>query len=203
MTERKELEREVSEHWQKIKELRNEILDLPAQPKADVYIGLYAAILDFEKGLLLKQRPDGKYAGEWDLPGGALTIIAASAAQDERIVGEILRDYVRKQTGLDIEVDAMPPMYPAVLAGGADWAFVVLINKWRGEPIEGTMWVRPPQFRELAEGPEGARILSGFGKRMSRLCLRPQVSRDNLNQVSRQEAIAMLQEIQANWKQLS
>ena len=200
MARKEELERDVREHWQKLKALRDEILDLPEQPKADVNIGLFGAVLDFEKGLLLKQRTFGKYAGEWDLPGGALTIMKASAAQNERIVGEVLREYIKNQTGLEIEIDSMPPLYPAVLAGGTDWAFVALITKWWGEPGEGTMWVVPSKFRELAEGPEGARILSGFSKRMSRLCLRPQVSRDNFNRSHRQEAIVMLQEIQANWK---
>ena len=104
---------------------------------------------------------------------------------------------------LEIELDHMPQMYPAVIKGGSDCAFVISI--WTNEMglfilgEDNFKLVSPQELLELANGPEGNRLLSGYGKRMHRLALKafqfPHCSNDDY----KEEAERMLQEIYDQW----
>lgn len=174
-------------------ETRNVEIDLrPAvvQPT----IGVFAGIFNEEGKLLLKKITSGRFAGEWDLPGGGVSAVAASEALDERVIGEELARHVKEEVGISLSVAPVMPMYPAVLKGGGDWAFVIPVEGFP-EPTKGvTRYVSPQELRELAKGPEGNRLLSGWGKRMFRLCL--MVFRYSLNPEYVQEAFKMLRAIQ-------
>ena len=135
-------------------------------------IGLFAALFDRNGRLLVKRRPEGiSLAGEYDLPGGRLELKNNAAAFDERVVREELAREVEEEVGLTIFAPIMPAMYPAVLKGGTDWAFVVIVG-WEGEPQGNYRWVSPQELGRLAEEPPGNRLVSGWGKRMCRLCLK-------------------------------
>ncbi len=169
-----------------------------AQPK----IGLFAGIFNTEGKLLIKRRPKGiSLAGEWDLPGGAVEEKNNQNALDERIVGQELAREVKEEVGLAIpEFLPMPAMYPTVLRGGGDWAFAILVGVVEESPSKGeTRYISPQELQELAEGPEGNRLVSGWGKRMCRLCLRLFASRDAPNQDYAKQAGEMLAKIQSSW----
>ena len=159
-------------------------------------IGVFAGIFNQEGKLLLKKITSGRLAGEWDLSGGGVDAQKASETLNEQIIGEELIRHIKEEVGISLSISPTValPMYPAVLKGGGDWAFVIPIEG-SPKPTKGeTKFVSPQELRELAEGPEGNRLLSGWGKRMCRLCL--QVFRYSLNSEYTKEAFAMLLEIQ-------
>lgn len=152
-----------------------------AQPK----IGLFGALFNEEGKLLLKRRPEGiSSPGQWDLPGGGVDSENNAKALDERIVREELAREVEEETSLRISLLMMPTMFPAVLGpredldpprpGGTDWAWVIPVDpdSWEGDPTGEYRWLSPTELRELAEGPEDNRLVSGWGNRMCRLCLK-------------------------------
>lgn len=162
-------------------------------------IGVFAGIFNKEGKLLLKKITSGRFAGEWDLPGGGVDAITASKAQDERVVGEELARHVKDEVGMTISVEPMPPMYPAVLKGGGDWAFVIPIAQYAEAtpemgPVQGeTKWVSPEELEELSRDPEGNRVLSGYGKRMHRLCLQTLTHSPNTDfQIRAREMLAKI-----------
>lgn len=166
-------------------------------------IGIFAGIFNEEGKLLLRQRPAGSsFAGEWELPGCGVDADSASKALDERIVVQELAREVKEETGISIPpMLPMVAMYPAVLRAGGDWAFAILVGLVQEKPSKGeTRYVSPQELRELAEGPEGNRLLSGWGKRMCRLCLRILASRDAPNREYAKQAGEMLTKIMEGWK---
>jgi len=165
-------------------------------------IGVFAGIFNEEGKLLLRRRPTGvSFAGEWELPGGGVDADNASQALDERIIIQELGRKVKEEVGISIlYMLPMVAMYPAVLKSGGDWAFAILIGVVKEKPSKGeTKYVSPKELRELAEGPEGNRLLSGWGKRMCRLCLRLLASRDAPNREYTKQAGEMLTEIMEGW----
>ncbi len=166
-------------------------------------MGLFAAIFDQQGKILIKRRPS-KYSlpGDWDLPGGAVEEEKTSQALDERIVGEELAREVWEEIGIKISVDPMPPMYPAILRGGKDWAFVIPVgvydNPGEGEESQEIIYVSPEEVRHLADNPQGNRIVSGWGKRMSRLILMGLIYSPNENY--QREAKMLLKSIQQEWR---
>jgi ADP-ribose pyrophosphatase YjhB (NUDIX family) len=165
------------------------------QPK----IGVFAGIFDEEGKLLVKRRPENiSLPGDWDLPGGGVDAEKAIQALDERIIGQELAKEVEEETGIQIPpLSPMPAMYPAVIKGGSDWAFVILIGGLKQRPTKGEWkYVSPEELCQLAEGLEGNRLVSGPGKRMHRLCLRILASRDSPNRRYYGQAFQMLIEIQ-------
>jgi len=136
-------------------------------------IGLYAAVFN-EKGQIFASRrpPEMKTSvGEWELLGGGAKAERVSLAKNERIVGEEVAEIVKEKVGLEIRVDLLPPpMYPVILAGGGDWAFVLPAEVVRGVPKIELTTLSPRQVVKFAEGPEGNRIVSGK-KRMYQLFL--------------------------------
>ena len=140
-------------------------------------IGVFAGIYDIDGNVLLERRGQNEtLPGDWDLPGGEVRAVIASMSPDERLIGQELERKVFEKTGISISVERMPEMYPAVMKGGADWAFVIPI----GEALipseisgkEGKLvFVSPEELLELAQRSEGNRLVSGVGKRMHRLAL--------------------------------
>jgi len=165
------------------------------QPK----IGVFAGIFNEKGKLLVKRRPnDISSPGDWDLPGGGVDAEKAVQALDERIIGQELAREVEEETGIKIPpLSPMPAMYPAVIKGGGDWAFVILIGGLKQEPTKGEWkYVSPVELCQLADGPEGNRLVSGAGKRMHRLCLRIFASRDSPNRRYYGQAFQILIAIQ-------
>ena len=165
-------------------------------------IGVFAVIFNEEGKLLLRRRPTGSsFAGEWDLPGGGVDADNASKSLDERIVVQELAREAREETGISIPpMLPMVAMYPAVLKSGGDWAFAIHVGVVKEKPTKSeTRYVSPQELRELADGPEGNRLLSGWGKRMCRLCLRLLASRDAPNREFAKQAGGMLTEIMDGW----
>lgn len=140
-----------------------------AQPK----IGLFAGIFNKDGRLLIKRRGSGEsLAGEWDLPGGGVEAYNNAKATDERIIGQELVREVMEEVGLKISIKFIVPMYPVVIKGGSDWAFLIYVGEVAEKPTKGeTRWVSLDELNRLAKGPEGNRLVSGWGKRMHRLCL--------------------------------
>jgi len=140
-------------------------------------IGLFAGIFNYKGKLLVRRRSlDIKSSpGEWELPGGGVDAVNASRALDERIVHEELNREVGEEVGLQLHPLIIPPgpMFPAILKGGGDWAFVIPFSIYTyGGTLKGeTRWLSPDELEELAKGPERNRVVSGYGKRMHRLCL--------------------------------
>lgn len=163
-------------------------------------IGVFGIIFDKTGNILVKQRERWESApGEWDLPGGGVEVDVNASAIDERIVGqEILRE-LKEETGLGLSpLQRMPALYPAVIKGGKDWAFVTIIGVVDQKPTKGNWrYVSPIELEELAKGPIDNRLLSGYGKRMHRMILRAFVSRDCPNESYRIQAQEMLKKIQA------
>lgn len=161
-------------------------------------IGVFAGIFNKEGKLLLKKITNEKFVGEWDLPGGGVDAQNALEATDERIIGKELARHVMEEVGISLSISPMPPMYPAVLKGGGDLAFVIPIMGFP-KPTKGeTKFVSLQELRELAEGSKGNRLLSGWGKRMCRLCLR--IFQYSLNTEYSKEAYMMLLKIQKGIK---
>ncbi|MCK5466649.1 NUDIX domain-containing protein [Candidatus Parcubacteria bacterium] len=173
-------------------------------------IGLFAGIYNDNGQLLLKRRSSCEtLPGDWDLPGGAVKTEAADIALDERLIGMELAREVEEETGIKVSVDLMPTMYPAIIKGGFDWAFIIPITKedsiqisnidnWDKANKEGLKVVSPKELLELANGPEGNRLVSGVGKRMHRLALMALCH--SPNEKYRMEAEKMLENIQHEFK---
>ena len=148
----------------------------------EVTIGLFAGIFDENGKVLLRKRkregPDipCPYEGDWELPGGTLEEENIWKVKDERVISEELAREIKEETGLTIQISFMPAMYPAVFISKEkrriDFAFLVPIGTIKEEPTKGeNIYVSPEELRELAERPEGQRLVSGWGKRMCRMAL--------------------------------
>lgn len=141
-----------------------------------VSVGLFGAIFNPEGKLLIKRRgANESLPGDWDLPGGGIEETYVKQCLDETIVLQELLREVREETGIVFykNFPKMPAMYPAVIAGGSDWAF--LINLGEVDQTPGPEYehkfVDIDELEKLAEGPVGNRIVSGK-KRMYRLCMK-------------------------------
>ncbi|HOS12654.1 MAG TPA: NUDIX hydrolase [Candidatus Pacearchaeota archaeon] len=142
-----------------------------------VSVGLFGAIFSSEGKLLIKRRgADESLPGDWDLPGGGIEETYVKQCLDEAIIIQELLREVREETGIGLSYKSfpkMPAMYPAVIAGGSDWAF--LINLGEVDQTPGPEYehkfVDIDELEKLAEGPVGNRIVSGK-KRMYRLCMK-------------------------------
>jgi 8-oxo-dGTP pyrophosphatase MutT (NUDIX family) len=154
-------------------ETRNVEID-PRPAVVQPTIGVFAGIFDEEGKLLLKKITSGKFAGEWDLPGGGVDGKRSSQAPDERIFWEELVRHVEEEAGISISVTSRSRILaPAVLKGGGDWAFPIVVGICKEKPTKGeTGYYSPREIRELARGSEGNRLLSGEDKRMYRLAMR-------------------------------
>lgn len=153
-----------------------------ASPTISVYAAMFfpdSAKFKSDCGkLILHRRPAGvSFPGDLELPGGGISAEANEQADDERIIGKELNHIISEKIkfSFEIEIEHMPPMHAAVLKGGSDWAFVVpVITNSLSVAIFGMtniMLVSPQELLALANGPEGNRLLSGYGKRMHRLAL--------------------------------
>jgi len=150
----------------------SEKIDTKARPT----IGLSAGMFDEEGKLLLKRRTEKEsLPRDWDLPGGAVEAENNAKTDDEWIVAKELSREIEEETGLKIPIDTigrMPIMHPVVIKGGDDWAFVIAVAGNYGDPSKGEFkYVSPEELKELANGPQGNRLVSGWRKRMSRLAL--------------------------------
>ena len=166
-------------------------------------VGLFGALFNKEGKILIKKRPDKfSFPGDWDLPGGAVEEEDCVETLDERIVREVLIREVFEETGIRILVDPMPPMYPAVLRGAGDWAFIIPVGIYEksetGGEAQEIMFASPKDVVRLAKNPQGNRIVSGEGKRMNRLILKGFTYSPNENY--RWESKMFLGEIQSKWK---
>jgi hypothetical protein len=140
---------------------------------------LYPAIFNKKRELLILRRSlDIKSSpGEWELPGGGVNALNASGASDERIISVEIARIVNERVGITIPIDGdsfhLPfAIYPTILKGGGDWAFMVYIGMITDLPQKGECrWVSLLDLNNLAKKPEGNRLVSGWGKRMHRLCL--------------------------------
>lgn len=143
---------------------------------ANPTIGLFAAIFDDRGRLLVKRRqPWESLPGDWDLPGGGFGAEKADQAKDERVFGKELCREVFEETGIVIDpwdVDDMPAMYPALLAG-KDVGYIIIVGRYDVKPTLGEWrYVTTQELLELCDSPKGNQLVSGFGKRMCRLCLK-------------------------------
>lgn len=152
-------------------------------------IGVFAGILSREGGLLLRRRtlPEekkslisgGTVEREWELPGGIVEQGEMLLAGNEQGLIEALKREIREELGLTIEVSVPLQTFPVVLSKeisgkiNNDIALLIIIhpNQWKGVPTGETMWVAPRALNALAKNPAGNRLLSGWGKRMHRMCL--------------------------------
>lgn len=140
-------------------------------------MGLYAIIFDETGRLLIKRRQPGEsLPGDWDLPGGSFDLDEADRACDERAIGKALSREVFEETGIKIDewdIEHMPAMYPALIMGGMDVAYIVNIGRYDEKPTIGEWrYVTTKELLVLCVHPQGDRLVSGFGKRMCRLCLK-------------------------------
>lgn len=137
-------------------------------------IGVFGGIYDGAGRVLGKTIETGRFVGEIDLPGGGIDAQRASQALDERVLFEELSRHFEDEIGLDVAFAAAGKiLMPAVTKGGSDWAFPVVLGNTDRQPRKGNVrFLSPVNVRELAQMPEGHRILSGWGKRMHRLFLR-------------------------------
>jgi 8-oxo-dGTP pyrophosphatase MutT (NUDIX family) len=141
---------------------------------ATIQLKIYAGIFDTRGRLLLKRRQPGKsFPGDWDLPGGDVEAGNNDNSGDERIVWRELARKVKEEVGIKISCSLMPAMYPAITADGIDWFFVVIFMSIKDQSPNGEFaWVSFGDLNELAKRQIGNRLVSGWGKRMHRLCLR-------------------------------
>jgi 8-oxo-dGTP pyrophosphatase MutT (NUDIX family) len=143
-----------------------------------VSVGLFGAIFNPEGKLLIKRRgANESLPGDWDLPGGGIEEEHVKQCLDETIVLQELLREVREETGIILDYKSfpkMPAMYPAVIAGGSDWAFLINLGKvdQTPGPEYEHRFVDVDELEKLAEGPVGNRIVSGSKKRMYRLCMK-------------------------------
>lgn len=168
------------------------------QPTVSVYPGIFeeeGKLLLVRRSLDIKSSP-----GEWEPPGGGISAQIASGLPDERLILQELQRMVRERTGIDLSSFLVPmigqELYPAILKGGGDWALATVIGIVKEKPTLGeTMYVSPLEFRQLAEGPEKNRLVSGWGNRMCRICLRLFIGFNGPNKNYPAEAWSMLGEI--------
>lgn len=168
-------------------------------------VGVFAGIFD-ESGKILLRRRRGEildihysYEGDWELPGGTVEEENVWKAKDEKVIGEELAREIKEETGLLINVPLMPTMYPALYINEErkvlDFAFVIPIGVVKEKPRIGeNIYVSPKELKELAERPEGERLISGWEKRMCRMALMALCHSPNPQY--REEARRMLLEIQ-------
>jgi 8-oxo-dGTP pyrophosphatase MutT (NUDIX family) len=170
-----------------------------------VTIGLFAGIFNEEGKLLLRRRIRENpnipcpHEGDWELPGGTVEETNVWRAEDERVIGEELAREVKEETGLSIETNFMPVMYPAIYINRQkktiDLAFVIPVGIVQERPTIGEIiYVSPRELEELAKHPEGNQLVSGWGKRMCRMAL--MVLSNSPNPRYREEALSFLSEIQ-------
>jgi len=173
---------------------------MTAKPTA----GLFGYIFSQEGKLFVKKRGKNEsLAGEWDLPGGGVEEEVNANAKDERVVIEELLREIHEETGYYIpHFDVMPAMYPAVSPGGKDWAFGINVGMIAGSPPflhpGNYQYVSPEELEKLANGSPGNRIVSGYGKRMHRLCLLG-LEKFSPNNNFREQAGKTLQKIWETW----
>jgi len=119
-------------------------------------------------------------------------------ATDEGLIGEELRREVKEEIGIDLPIlQRMPAMYPAVIAGGQDMALAIIVGFMKEKPTIGEYaYISPDELWKISHNSEGNRLVSGWGKRMCRMCLRMFVSRDCPNGAYRNQAAKMLKDIQ-------
>ncbi len=137
-------------------------------------IGGFVAIFTPKGKLVLKQIEEGKFAGEYDLPGGGIRVEACSKASDERVIAKEIEREVMEEIGLEIKLPQPLKMIPVMLKGGGDIGFLVLAELQSVKPklTKGNIkLVLFQELEELVDGPPGNRLLSGRGNRMHRLCL--------------------------------
>ena len=148
----------------------------------EVMISVFAGIYDENGKLLMRRRKKEDpntpcpYEGDWELPGGTIEEKNIWRAKDEKIIGKELVREVREETGLQIKVTSMPTMHPAIYInqekGIIDLAFMIPIGIVKEKPTVGeNIYLTPRELKELAERPEGRRLVSGWGKRMCRMAL--------------------------------
>lgn len=137
-------------------------------------IGVFGGLYDSEGRVLVKQIETGRFAGEWDAPGGGVDADNVSQVSDERMLFLELARHVKDEVGILLVPSVRwKVLLPAVLSGGGDWAFPVVVGPTFFKAPKGTTrFLSPADLDALARGPEGNRILSGHGKRMHRILLR-------------------------------
>lgn len=181
-----------------------------ASPTISVYAGMFFPWDNRYKSisgkLILHRRSDSvKFAGDWELLGGSINAEAFSKANSERIFENELSKMIIEKANFSFEITIayMPSMCPAVVNGGSDCAFVIPVRTNElGLFIFGLdnfKLVSPEELLELANGPEGNRLLSGYGKRMHRLALKAFQFPDCSSDDYKKEAKRMLQEIHSQW----
>ena len=153
-------------------------------------IGVFAAILNYEGGLLIRRRTlpeeeksliSGKIIkGDWELPGGIVEEEEMLVAGNEKGLIKALKREVKEELGLEIDISLPLQMFPVVLVKDPfpgkvtnDIAMLIIIqpNWWKGIPKGKTMWVVPKVLEELTKKPAGEQLVSGWGKRMHRMSL--------------------------------
>lgn len=158
-------------------ETKGEAAPRQREEKAKPTIGVFAGIVNqFGKLLVKRRQPWETFPGDWDLPGGALNAKEMAQAMDERIIGKALKREVYEETGINIDlcdIDDMPAMYPVVVKGGSDMAFLIVIGRYDVEPTIGEWrYVDTVKLLAMCGQPKGNQLVSGFGKRMCRMCLK-------------------------------
>ena len=164
-------------------------------------IGLFVWMFDRKGNLLVKKREqDESLPGDWDLPGGGVEKERAEKAKDERIVDmEVTREAYEETRLVIPDLGIMPAMYPVISPGGKDWAFGMNAGVCNHAPVKGTYrYVSPDELEKLVNGPIGDRLVSGYGKRMHRLCLCG-IALYSPNSVYQSQAKEKLQEIWKGW----
>jgi len=139
------------------------------------------------------------YEGDWELPGGTMEEENIWRARNEKIIGEELAREVEEETGLLIQVPPIPTMHPVLYIDKekriVDFAFIIPVGVINQRPTKGeNIYVSPKELKELAERPEGERLVSGWGKRMCKMALIAFTYSPNPQY--REEAKRMLLEIQ-------
>ncbi|MCX6758109.1 MAG: NUDIX domain-containing protein [Candidatus Nealsonbacteria bacterium] len=143
---------------------------------ANPTMGLFAIIFDVRGRLLVKRRQKWEtLPGDWDLPGGAADAKKFAEAENELVIGRELQREVLEETGIAIaswDIDNMPAMYPAVLKAGKDVAFIIIIGRCAYPTVGEWRYVDTVELLAMCDQPKGNQLVSGFGKRMCRLCLK-------------------------------
>jgi len=150
-------------------------------------VGVFALIFDPEGKLLLKRRPeDISLPGDWDLSGGGVSsILPANLLQFGEVyfVEECVRE-VEEETGMEVlphnPRGGRAGFYPFLAQDRenprhlGDIALTIPMRAIASptEPTKGEWgWFSPEELTELANQEVGNRLVSGFGKRMWRMCV--------------------------------
>jgi hypothetical protein len=86
-----------------------------------------------------------------------------------------LKREVFEETDINIDpfdIDEMPEMHPVVLKGGGDIAFLIIVGCYDEPTIGEWRYVDTVELLAMCDQPKGNQLVSGFGKRMCRMCLR-------------------------------